>query len=160
MGRLHVVKTRELKGAFAAASRGIELPLEHQLIADARLYASQRQYRQAVISACSAAEVALAQSSRASLIRAGRTEAEAHEIVRKVSGVVELFRLNAGRGQLLGVSIGRVMNLLAAPRNEAVHGGEALDLDTAIKSIQTANELLQVSPLKTPRSLAMQAAEL
>jgi hypothetical protein len=43
----------EVKGVFAAASLGLEVPLKHQLLADARLNHYQHEYRQAVINACS-----------------------------------------------------------------------------------------------------------
>jgi len=69
-----------------------------------------------------------------------------------VSGIVELYRLNAGRKDGLAVSIGQVIDQLAGPRNRAAHEGEALDDDTARKAIRTARALLEVSPLRTPRS--------
>jgi hypothetical protein len=60
--KLHIPGALEVQAAFVAASRGIDLPLHHQLLADARLYAAQHQYRYAVINACSATEVALSDS--------------------------------------------------------------------------------------------------
>lgn len=143
----------ELRAAFAAASRGEDIRLARQLLAEARLDAVRTRYRHAVINACTAAEVALSDSARAELLRSGRTPKEVKDIL-KVSGVIELYRLNAHRPQGLGVSIGRVGRELASPRNAAAHAGEALDEDTAQKALQTARMLLDtVAPLPTPQSL-------
>jgi hypothetical protein len=149
--------TAEITGAFVAASRGEQLPLEHQLFNEAMLYAYRGQNRHAVISACSAAEVALSQEARRRLAAAGRTPKEVKEILKGTAGVVELYRLNASRRKGPVVSIGQVMSGLAGPRNQAVHAGEALDADVARGAIQTARALLAVSPLPGPRSLAQRS---
>jgi hypothetical protein len=72
-----------------------------------------------VISACSAAEVALSTSARSLLLAAGRIAGETTAILDRVAGVVELYRLNAARPAGLDVSIGQVMAQLANPRNRA-----------------------------------------
>jgi len=145
--------TYEIKGAFAAASHRHELPLEYQLFNEAIVYAYRNQNRHAVISACSAAEVALSEGARKTLVAAGRTPKEVKEVLKGITGVVELYRLNAFRRKGLGVSIGRVMTQLAQPRNAAVHAGGTLNADIARSAVQTARELLVVSPLPGPRSL-------
>ncbi len=142
----------ELRAAFAAASRDEGLPLPRLLLAEAQVHAVRQHYRQAVISACGAVEVALSESARAELSHAGRSRREIDSVLRGVSGVVELYRLNAGRKRGLAVSIGQVIDQLAGPRNRAAHEGEALDVGTARKAIHTARALLDVSPLPTPRS--------
>jgi hypothetical protein len=48
----------ELRAAFAAASAKMEVPLPHRLLAESVIYAHRNQRRHAVITACSAAEVA------------------------------------------------------------------------------------------------------
>jgi hypothetical protein len=146
----------EVRGAFAAASRAIPVPLEHRLLAEAVMHVHRDEHRQAAISACSAAEVALAAESRHLLIRAGRSHDEAASILKGVRGVVELYRLSAARRRGLPVSIGRVMDQLAAPRNDAVHGGKDIVEDAAIAAVRTARELVQaVSRLPAPRSAAI-----
>lgn len=142
----------ELRAAFAAASRDEGLSLPRLLLAEAQVHVVRKHYRQAVISACGAAEVALSESARAQLSHAGRSKVEIDALLRGVSGVVELYRLNAARKPGLAVSIGRVIDQLAGPRNRAAHEGEALDNGTARKAIQTARALLEVSPLPTARS--------
>jgi hypothetical protein len=144
----------QLRAAFAAASRSAAIPLERQLLAEARLDAARARYRHAVINACTAAEVALSESARASLSRAGRPPKEVDKILRGASGVVDLYRLNAHRAQGLGVSIGHVSDQLAGPRNAAAHAGESLDEDTTRKAVQTAQRLLNaVAPVPKPQSL-------
>jgi hypothetical protein len=141
----------ELRAAFAAASREEDLPLERQLLAEAIVYAHRAQNRHAVITACSAAEVALSSAAREMLLRAGRTEDEVEAILGGVTGLIELYRLNSGRRPGLAVSIKRVMDQLARPRNRAVHQGAAPDKETVKKAIQAAKALLGVSPLREPR---------
>lgn len=149
-------KPAEVRGAFAAASRSIPLPLEHRLLAEAVMHVHRDEYRQAAISACSAAEVALAAEARRLLIRAGRSQEVAESVLKGVRGVVELYRLSAGRRRGLPMSIGRVMDQLASPRNDAVHGGKDLVEDTAKAAVRTARELLRaVSPLPGPGSAAI-----
>lgn len=152
---LHLERRRistpaELKGAFAAASAGRSLPLEHQLLAEAVVYASGGQYRHAVISACSAAELALAGSADARLAKAGRSEQEREEILARVSGLVELYRINAVSRRSPIVSIKQVMGELAGPRNRAVHAGEQPNETCAAHAIRTARALVAVRPLPRP----------
>jgi hypothetical protein len=149
----------EVRGAFAAASRGFPLPLEHRLLADAVMHAHRDEHRQAAISACSAVEVALAAEARRLLVRGGRSEDEADSVLKGVRGVVELYRLTAVRRAGLPVSIGRVMDQLAAPRNDAVHGGRDVEETTAAAALRTAGEILRaVSPLPGPGSRAILGA--
>jgi hypothetical protein len=142
----------ELEAAFAAASRSERVPLEHQLLNDARVHVHRGENRYAVITACTAAEVALSGSAQALLAAAGRSEEEVAEILEGVSGVVELYRLNAG-SPLGGVSIKRVKGQLAGPRNAAAHRGQEIDDEVARRSICTARDLLEVSPLRAPELL-------
>ena len=144
----------EIEGAFAAASIGEEVPLEYQLLNESVVYAYRHQNRHAVISACSAAEVALSRGAERELLAAGRTPKQIEEILKGVTGVIERYRLNASCKEGLPVSIGRVKGQLAGPRNAAVHAGEAPDAETARNAVQTARELLVVSPLPEPRSFA------
>ncbi len=143
----------QFTAALGAASAHQTLPLERQLLADAVVQAHRRQYRQCVISACSAAEVALSAAAQDQLIAAGRPSGEVDKILRGVSGVVELYRLNAGRRDGLAVSIGQVKDQLANPRNAAAHAGHMPGEDVAAAAVRVARALLEVRPLPTPRSL-------
>jgi len=145
--------TSELAAAFRAASADAELPLERRLLFEAVVLAHRTRYREAVITACSAAEVALSTSATVALSLAGRGEVETTEILAGVRGVVELYRLNASRREGVPISIGQVKHQLARPRNLAAHAGATLDKDTARDAIKTARALLELAPLPTPQAL-------
>lgn len=145
-------RPRELRAAFAAASSGCELPLERQLYAEALAYAEAALWRQAIISACSAAEVALDSESRRLLERSGYSEKDCVEILKRTSGVMELYRIAATRRRGLPVSSQRVSDQLANPRNGAVHAGHTSDEATARRAIETAKKLVDLVPLQTPES--------
>jgi hypothetical protein len=142
----------ELMAAFAAASTGHNLPLEWRLFEEAVVHAHREQYRHAVIAASSAAEVALSKAAKEALVRSGCRRREAADIVGGVTGVAELYRLNARDG--LAPTLQKVMSELARPRNPAVHAGDSLDGDSTRKAITTARALLEVSPLPKPRDLS------
>jgi hypothetical protein len=141
----------EWEAALKAASDGVELPLEHQLISEAVVQAHRRQHRHSVISAVSATEVAFARSAREQLIRIGWAARDVADLLKGTNGVVDLYRLIAAHRQL-PVSIRQVRDQLAEPRNLAVHGGESPNRETVKKAIHTARALLSVSPLPTPES--------
>jgi hypothetical protein len=153
LGGRRICRPSELHAAFAAASAGRSLPLEHQLIAEAIASSWAARPGQAVISACSAAEVALSGSYDKVLATAGRSEKERAEILASVSGVVELYRLNASRKRGLPISLRAVMHRLAHPRNRAVHAGDQPDEKTVRQAIEAATAILAVAPLPTPRQL-------
>ncbi|MDQ2743007.1 MAG: hypothetical protein M3Z66_12030 [Chloroflexota bacterium] len=144
----------EIRGSFAAASGGFPLPLEHQLIGEAAVLAARGATREAVIAACSAAEVALSGAAMRALLRTGTSDRHAKSILKGVSGVVELYRLNAARRGGLPVSIGNVLANLAGPRNDAVHAGDELNADVARRALDTARKLVSVSALPPPRAVA------
>lgn len=150
----------EVRGSFAAASGGFPLPLEHQLLGEADVLAVRGATREAVIAACSAAEVALSGEARRALLRTGTSEKDAKAILKGVSGVVELYRLNAARRGGLPVSIGNVIANLAGPRNDAAHAGEELDEDIARRALATARKLVSVSALPRPRAVAARSRAL
>jgi hypothetical protein len=143
---------RALRAAFIAASQGCDLPLERQLFAEALAYAEAALWRQAIISSCSAAEVALDRESRRLLSRAGYSEEDRDAILRRTSGVMELYRIAATRRGRLPVSFRRVSDQLAKPRNDAVHAGQSADEATTRGAIETAKRLIDIAPLRTPES--------
>ena len=150
--KMTVFPTNEVEGAFAAASLGIDLPLEHQLLRDARCHHYQRDYRHAVINACTAAEVALSQAAPPALTRAGWSNADIKRAVG-TNGVANLYRLFALRGEALPVPFGQVVKKLASPRNRAAHEGVSLDANVSREAITTAGKLLELTPLPRPGSL-------
>ena len=153
LARRPISTPSELRAAFAAASSALELPTEYALYGEALAYAAGGRYREAVISACGAVEVALAGCADALLAKAGRNEDERGELLDRVSGVVDLYRLSATTSEGLPVSLGQVKNRLAGPRNNAAHRGQAPSEETVRLAIETARKMLNISPLPSARSL-------
>ena len=123
------------------------------LLAESVIYAHRNQRRHAVITACSAAEVALSESADRLLAASGRSEGERDEILGRVSGLAELCRLNGARPKGLPVSLKRVIDQLARPRNEAAHKGREPSEDDTLNAVRAARALLAVSPLPSPKSV-------
>ncbi len=145
-------KPRELRAAFVAASDGKGLPLERELFAEALAYGEAARWRQAIVAACSAAEVALDREARR-LLRRADPNADLDRIMDRTSGLMELYRIASTRNGGLPVSFGRVSGQLAKPRNDAVHAGHPADEDTAKRAIETAEALVNVAPLPSANSI-------
>jgi hypothetical protein len=148
----------ELRAAFIMASDSRPLPLAHQILAEALAYASAGRGRHAVISACTAAEVALSESLERFLERAGHPEKERDEILGR-GAIVDLCRLHVTTGGALPASLKTVRTALASPRNRAAHKGNELDGETVTLALKTAKSVLTVSPLPTPRVIIREAQE-
>jgi hypothetical protein len=133
----------EMVAAFGCASAGYDLPLPHTLLMRARAELTLGDNRQAVIDACTAAEVSLGNAVRASLNAAGVPEKTAENILRQSSGAVELFRLFIIAGARPVLSDSRVMDKLAKPRNDAVHAGSRSTVVDARKAIETATLIVK-----------------
>jgi hypothetical protein len=117
-------------------------------------------FRQAVIDACTAAEMTLSKALKDSLTNAGVPEDTIARSLKEAAGIVAVFRLYVISGGRPGVSDGRVMNQLAEPRNNAAHRGELLDRQIAQRAIESAKALVGATdPLPTP-SAAKKAAKL
>lgn len=144
----------EWRAALEAASQECPVPLQHRLLAEARMHAARQHNRQAVISACTAAEVALAQAAEIALLSAGRPADDVADMLKRTSGLADLFRLNATENSLADCSYGRALHQLAEPRNRATHGGETPNLETVQRAIRTAGLILAVSPLPRPASFS------
>jgi hypothetical protein len=143
----------EWTAALRAASAPRELPLPHKLLAEAILHHAQGEHRHAVITATSAAEVALSEAATRGLEHAGRRAPEAKAILKGVNGLIELYRVNAAFPAGLTVSLGRVMTKLATPRNEAAHEGATPSQEVVGEAIGTAKAMVMIAPLPTPESI-------
>jgi len=154
-----VSKPSELRAAFIAASRQRELPLEHQLFAEALAYGEAARWRQAIISACTAAEVALSESVERLLVAAGRDEKERKAILDRPPAIMDLCRLHSVTKPGLPVSMDAVRKTLATPRNKAAHRGQEQDEDAVRQALTTARALLAVTPLPTPAALIRAARQ-
>ena len=117
--------------AFERASTGVQPPLPHVLLRDARAAWHRRSYRRAVIDAAVAAEVALARWATARGI----------EIERPNLG--KFIRELHERGTLSGKGKGLLEKDLVKPRNDAVHRGEATTSSEAFAALDVAAAILQ-----------------
>lgn len=150
----------ELRAAFQCASASYLLPLDHGLLLQAKAEALIGSSRRAVVDACCAAEVAISKALRKRLDQAGVPEGTILSVLSHTSGIVELVRLLMVSGAKMSVSEARVMDRLAGPRNEAVHGGKALTAKQADNAITVARAIItDVHPLPSPRE-ASRAARL
>jgi hypothetical protein len=141
----------EIIAAFSCASAGYDLPLPHALLVRAHAELTLGDNRQAVIDACTAAEVSLGRAVKASLNAAGVPEKTTENILKQSSGAVELFRLFVIAGARPGLSDGRVMDQLAKLRNDAVHVGSRSTVVEARKAIETATLIVKsAAPLPEP----------
>ena len=107
----------------------------------------------AVITATSAAEVALSEAATRGLEHAGRSARETRAILKGVNGLIDLYRVNSAFPAGLPVSLGRVMTKLAVPRNEAAHAGATPRQGVVGEAIGTAKALVMIAPVPTPDSI-------
>lgn len=143
----------EWAAALRAASAPWELPLPHKLLAEAILHNAQGEYRHAVITATSAAEVALSEAATRGLEHAGRSARDVKAILKGVNGLIDLYRVNSAFPAGLPVSLGQVMIKLATPRNEAAHAGATPSQGVVGEAIGTAKAMVMIAPLPTPDSI-------
>jgi hypothetical protein len=143
----------EWDAALRAASAPRELPLPHKLLAEAILHNAQGEHRHAVITATSAAEVALSEAATRGLEDAGRSAREAKIVLKGVNGLIDLYRLNSAFPAGLPVSLGQVMNKLATPRNEAAHAGATPTQEVVGEAIGTAKAMVMIAPVPSPDSI-------
>jgi hypothetical protein len=141
----------QVEAAFYCASRDYNLPLQHSLLQRAISDFGKGNFREAVINACTAAEVSLGAAVRERLHSADVHEKTLENIMKQSSGAVEIFRLFIVAGGKIGVSDNRVMDQLARPRNEAVHAGVSSSDTDARRAIDTAKEIVNAAaPLAEP----------
>lgn len=135
----------QLQGAFRRASRGEHLPPEHRLLMSAELAQHERDFRQTVIDAGSAAEVALG-AAIAEYLRIRRVPTEfIEQAIINANGVVGLTSLYSSLGSTLPISRNRVANELARVRNDAAHGGIMPADVQARQALQHARALVEAA---------------
>ncbi len=127
--------------------------MPHKLLAEAILHNAQGEHRHAVITATSAAELALSEAAMRGLEDAGRSAREAKIVLKGVNGLIDLYRLNSAFPAGLPVSLGQVMNKLATPRNEAAHAGATPTQEVVGEAIGTAKAMVMIAPVPSPDSI-------
>lgn len=134
------------RAAVSRASAGESPPIQWLLHLRARRLVD---WRQAVIAAAMAAEVALSQAVEARL-HGLSTEAQ-DLIVRDANGVVGLVALLEKLDGTTPSSRNRVMHRLAGPRNRAAHAGTSPTQEELISVLSESQRLLdQYTPLPGP----------
>ena len=146
-----------IRAAADGATSKIEIAPEHVMLTRAVENSHTSQNRAAVMDACTSVEIALGRFVRYSLTEKGRKEKEVEEILRGASGVAEIFRYYLALSSSK-ISIGRMIDQLARPRNDAVHGGTRPDDNTTRKAISVAVDLLaETSPIQTTNQIRREA---
>jgi hypothetical protein len=142
----------EWQSAIRAASAHENLPLPYKLLSEAVLHRAGGESRNAVITACSAGEVALGEVARSGLEAAGWNPKQTKAILASANGLIDLYRVCAGLPDRPPVSIGEAMNKLASPRNLAAHEGADPDDAAVGGAIETASKIVRTTPLPRPQT--------
>jgi hypothetical protein len=133
---------KQVRGAFARASRRQQLPVEHKLLLEAWIALLEGDHRRAVIDAGTATEVALATAISGQLLRSRVPPNLVDEVIKQANGIAGLATLYLRAGQPLPVSKNRIMSELANTRNEAAHGGRSPSADECVAAVGHARSLV------------------
>lgn len=148
VGGLAGVSRSQLLGAFARASAGTRLPVEHRLLLDAQHGLYRGDLRRALIDAGTSVEVALATCIAESMANLGAAGEFIDGVIKNANGVVGLAFLYTKLIDALPVSQGRLASELAEPRNRAAHGGVSPEYEVAVAALRHARALVKaVRPL-------------
>ena len=141
----------QVLAAFRCASKHYNIPLPYAFLLRSRSDRANGDFRQAIINACTAAEVSLSSAVEDALNSAKVRERTVVNIMRQSSGVVEIFRILIATGAPTPVSDDRVMDQSAKPRNDAVHAGARSTEIQAARAIETASLIVEAAtPLPNP----------
>jgi hypothetical protein len=148
----HPAATAEqIRRALSYGSQARVLPLEHQLLLDARTQLWAGDHRRAVIDACTASEVALAAAIRVALTSRKVAPSFQELTLKAANGVAGLIDLYAAIVGVPPVSKRRAADRLAGKRNDAAHAGLPLSADDARTAVEVAAALVGAArPLPSP----------
>lgn len=139
---LRPLSRAQVESACSKASKGIRLPAEHRLLMQAGTSLNDRDYRQAVIDAGTAAEVALATTISESL-RSKKLNADYIEnSIVHADGLAGLISTYVWLGYSLPVSKNRASAQLASVRNKAAHAAYIPSPQEAVGAIGIARALV------------------
>lgn len=141
--------TLQLCLELAGARR--EIPTEWQYLRDARSWLQTEQMRRAVIDACTAAEIALANQVYELL---NNTETRViQELLARCTGIADVAKLVRSLG---GATASRkqIEEQLASVRNRAAHAGQEPSREEATSALKAATDVVEnVRPLKSLHGL-------
>jgi hypothetical protein len=131
-----------LSRCFDLAGAGAVLPAEWQYIRDARSWLNAGQTRRAVLDACTAAEIALANQVHHLL---GTTdEVVIEELLLRCNGIADVAKLvRRVGGPDATASRKQVEERLAKVRNRAAHGGYEPDHEEASQALKAAIDVVE-----------------
>jgi len=138
--------------AVRAASAGIEVAPELQMLARAHLGLMRRDYRGSIIDSCSAAEMSIIQwLTNTFTVRYDASTAK--KLSDRLNGVAALFKVYfASNGSQ--VTFKEVFEQLARPRNKALHNGEKFSGDESDKAFKIAKRLIsETAPMLMPKDV-------
>jgi hypothetical protein len=97
--------------------------------------------------------MALGRAVRNHLLARSVDKSVIDSILKRANGIVEVFRLHMVAADS-AISLKKVIDQLAGPRNDAAHDGLAPSTLVAKKALETAGQMLhEVSPLEDPHLL-------
>jgi HEPN domain-containing protein len=137
-----VMNKTEWQCVLDRASHEDEAPLERMMLANARNALRQGRYREAVLSAATAAEVSLTEElrERAELDAALRQKIRPRMMLGEL--ITHLQHLNLPP---------ELLDRLVQPRNQAIHRGQQLTLNDAEEAVRLAGSIVQRFSVLSPR---------
>ncbi|WP_024805340.1 hypothetical protein [Nocardia sp. BMG51109] len=139
---IQVPDSSDLARCFELAGAGAVLPPEWQYLRDAESWLHGGQHRRAVIDACTAAEIALA--NQAHLLMAGTDATVIEELLTRCTGVADVAKLvRTMGGRDATASRNSIENKLARIRNLAAHAGHEPNRVDARTAVEVAIDVVQ-----------------
>jgi len=131
-----------LARCFGAAGAGAVLPTEWQYLRDARSWLNAGETRRAVIDACTASEIALA--NQVHHLLAGTDEVVVQELLLRCDGIADVAKLvRKIGGSAATASQKQIEEQLARVRNRAAHAGKEPDHEEASQALKAATDVIE-----------------
>lgn len=131
-----------LARCFDRAGAGAVLPTEWQYLRGARSWLNAGQTRRAVIDACTAAEIALA--NQVHHLLSATDEVVIRELLMRCNGIADVAKLaRAIGGKEATASRKQVEEQLASVRNRAVHAGYEPEHEEASQALKAATDVVE-----------------
>lgn len=137
-----VMNNTEWQYVLDRASHEDEAPLERMMLANARNALRQGRYREAVLSAATAAEVSLMQElrERAKVDAVIRQKIRPRMMLGELIALLQPFNLPP-----------ELSDRLVQPRNQAIHRGKQLPLNSAEEAVRLAGLIVKRFSVLSPR---------
>lgn len=143
MNWVEVLDRQQLQAAMDLAASDSSPHAEWLFIRDARSFLNAREYRRAVIDACTAAELSVTALSDRKFDLAGTNQADRDDQFSKHHGLAKLIELH--NGFRAGKLPKRLYQEVGAPRNKAAHVGAMSSEGEARKALIKAAEVVAMA---------------